>query len=171
MRRDTTLMLRGGLFAGLLGYGTVVVVFAILNAFSGRSVFYTPAMLGSTLFYGLDDPGALQVTVGPVLAYNMVHVLGYLAIGLFGSWLVSKAERYPAARFAALFVAVFVAGHIYAALVIFAGPLLGGAAWWQIGVASTLSAVVMAGLLLRLHPLLRAELKRIPLGDEAEAEA
>jgi hypothetical protein len=101
----------------------------------------------------------------------MVHVLGYLALGMVGSWLVSKAERYPAARFAALFVAVFVAGHVYAALVIFAAPLLGGGAWWQIGLASTLSAIVMAGLLLRLHPLLRAELQRIPLGDEAEAEA
>jgi uncharacterized membrane protein len=164
-------MLRGGLFAGLLGYATVVIVYAVFNAVSGRSLFYTPAMLGATLFYGLDDPNALQVSVGPVLAYNMVHVLGYLTIGIVGSWLVSKAERYPAARFAALFVAVFVAGHVYAALVMFAAPLLGGGAWWQIGVAGTLSAVVMAALLLRMHPLLRAELKRIPLGDEAEAEA
>jgi hypothetical protein len=113
----------------------------------------------------------LDVAPGPVLAYNMVHVLGYLALGIIGSWLVSKAERYPAARFAALFVAVFVAGHVYAALVLFASPLLGGGAWWQILFASTMSAIIMGGLLLRLHPLLRSELRRIPLGDEAEAEA
>ena len=125
MRRDTKLMLNGGLFAGLLGYGTVVVVFAMFNVVSGRSPFYTPAMLGAALFYGLEDPSMLRVSPGPVLAYNMVHVLGYVALGMLGSWLVSKAERYPAARFAALFVAVFVAGHVYAALVIFASPLLG----------------------------------------------
>lgn len=171
MRRDTKLMLNGGLFAGLLGYATVVVVFAVFNMVAGRSLFHTPAMLGAALFYGLDDPAGLQISPGPVLAYNMVHVLGYVALGMIGSWLVSKAERYPAARFAALFVAVFVAGHVYAALVLFATPLLGGGTWWQIGVASTLSAVVMAALLLRLHPLLREELRRIPLGDEAEAEA
>jgi hypothetical protein len=164
-------MLNGGLFAGMLGYGTVVMIFVVFNAVGGRSAFYTPAMLGSALFYGLNDPAALQITPGPILAYNMVHLVAYLLFGMMGSWLVSKAERYPAARFAALFVGLFVAGHVYAALILFAAPLLGTGAWWQIGLASALSAVVMGGMLLRLHPLLRAELKRIPLGDEAESEA
>lgn len=167
-RRETKLILNGGLFAGLLGYGTVVVLFALFNVLAGRSPFYTPAMFGAVLFYGLDDPAALVVTPGPVLAYNMVHVLGYLALGMFGSWLVAKAEQYPIARFAVLFVALFVAAHLYAALIIFAEPLLAGGAWWRILIASVASAIVMGWWLLRLHPLLRAELARLPMGEEGE---
>ena len=168
-RRETRLILHGGLFAGLLGYGTVVVLFALFNLLAGRSPFYTPAMFGAVLFYGLEDPAALEVTPGPVLAYNMVHVLGYLAIGMVGSWLISKAEKYPVARFVVLFVVLFVAGHLYAALLIFAEPLLAGGAWWQILVASVASAGVMGWWLLGQHPLLKTELTRMPMGEEGES--
>jgi hypothetical protein len=168
-RSETKLILNGGLFAGLLGYATVVVLFLVFNLLAGRSAFYTPAMFGAVLFYGLEDPTALEVSPGPVLAYNMVHVVGYLVLGMFGSWLIAKAEKYPVARFAALFVAVFVAGHLYAALLIFAEPLLAGGAWWRILVASVASGIVMGWWLLREHPLLRAELGRLPMGDEGEA--
>ncbi len=154
------------MFAGLLGYLTVVVLFALLNVVLGRSPFYTPAMFGAVLFYGLDDPAALEITPGPVLAYNMVHVLAFVVLGVFASWLVTKAERYPVARYAILFVLIFVAAHIYAALLVFAQPLLAGSAWWQIGVVSLAAAGVMGWYLLRQHPALRRELKQVPLGDE-----
>lgn len=168
-RNETKLILNGGLFAGLLGYGAVVVLFAVFNLLAGRSPFYTPAMFGAVLFYGLDDPAALVITPAPVLAYNMVHLLGYLALGMAGSWMVAKAEQYPVARFAVLFVVLFVAGHLYAALLIFAEPLLAGGAWWRILVASVSSGVVMGWWLLRLHPRLRAELLRLPMGEEGDA--
>jgi len=166
MRHETQLTLRSGLFAGLIGYGTVVVLVAVFNLLEGRSAFYTPAMFGSVLFYGLRDPAALVVRVGPVLAYNMVHVLAFLALGLLAAWLVSLAERYPIARYGAMFVLLFVAAHVYAALLLFADPLLRSGAWWQIGVASAAAAVTMGWYLLRVHPLLRAGLREVPLGDE-----
>ena len=166
MRPETKLMLRGGLFAGLLGYGTVVVVFAAANVLGGRSPFHTPAMLGSAMFYGLQDPATLVVTPGPVLAYNMVHVLAFVVLGMLAAWLVAVSERYPAARFLALFVLVFVGGHVYAALLIFAEPLLRGSAWLVIAVASIAAAVVMGWYLLRLHPSLRSGLSEVPLGEE-----
>jgi len=166
MRREAQLTLRSGLFAGLIGYGTVAVLFAAFNILEGRSAFYTPAMFGSVLFYGLRDPAALDVRVGPVLAYNMVHVLAFLVLGLLAAWLFSLAERHPVARYGALFALIFVAAHLYAALLIFADPLLRHGAGWQIGVASAAAAVAMGWYLLRVHPLLRAGLHEVPLGDE-----
>ncbi|MDH3291382.1 MAG: hypothetical protein OEO20_00595 [Gemmatimonadota bacterium] len=165
-RSETKLVLNGGLFAGLLGYGTVVVLFALINVLAGQSPFYTPAMFGGVLFYGLSDPSALEITPGPVLAYNMVHVLAFLALGFVASWLVAKAERYPVFRYAVLFVLIFVGAHIYAALLLFGQSLLTGGAWWQIGVVSLAAAVVMGWYLLRLHPALREGLTTLPLGDE-----
>ncbi len=159
-------MLNGGLFAGLLGYGTVVVLFALINVLAGRSPFYTPAMFGGVLFYGLRDPSALEITPGPILAYNMVHVLAFLALGLAASWLVAKAERYPAARYVVLFVLIFVGAHIYAAMLLFAQSLLAGGAWWQILVVSVAAALVMGWYLLRLHPALREGLTTLPMGEE-----
>jgi hypothetical protein len=166
MREETKDVLTGGMFAGLLGYLTVVVLFALLNLAMGRSPFYTPAMFGAVLFYGLDDPTALEITAGPVLAYNMVHVLAFVALGVFASWLVTKAERYPVARYAILFVLIFVAAHIYAAMLLFAQPLLAGSAWWLVGVVSLAAACVMGWYLLRQHPALRRGLTDVPLGEE-----
>jgi len=154
------------MFAGLLGYATVVVLFAVINILAGRSAFYTPAMFGSVLFYGLEDPATLEITPGPVLAYNMVHVLAFLVIGMFTSWLVALSERYPVARYALFFALIFVGAHIYAALLVFADPLLAGAAWIHIGIVSVAAALVMGWYLLRQHPLLREQLKRVPLGEE-----
>jgi len=166
MRNETKRVLTGGLFAGLIGYATVVVLFAVINLAAGRSPFHTPAMFGAALFYGLEDPTGVEIAAGPVLAYNMVHVLGFLLLGLVGSWLAEKAEQVPAARFAILFVLVFVAAHLYAALLIFAQPLLTGAVWLQVGFVSVAAAAAMGWYLLAMHPVLKADLSSLPIGDE-----
>lgn len=168
MREQLRLVLMGGMYAGLLGYGVVVVFMAGLNLVAGRSPFYTAALFGAALFYGLEDPGVLQIGPGPVLAYNMVHLLIFLGFGLFASWLVTKAEEYPVARYVALFTLIFVAAHLYAALVLFAQPLLAGAAWWQIGAAGLLAAIAMGWYLLWAHPGLRRSLRELPIGAEAD---
>jgi hypothetical protein len=153
--------------AGLLGYATIVVLFGLLNVLMGRSFFFTPAMLGATLFYGLEDPAALEITPGPVLAYNMVHVLALVALGTLASWLASKAEQYPVARYLILFVLIFVAAHVYTALLVFAQPLIAGV-WWQVGLVSVAAALVMGWYLVTQHPLLRRGLTEQPMGEEGE---
>lgn len=164
MTERTKLILVGGLVSGLIGYGTVVLVVSLLNILGGRSPFYTAALFGSTLFYGLRDPGSLVIEPGPVLAYNMVHVVAFLCIGFVASWLVALAERYPAAQYLVLVVLIFVAFHIFAALVLFAEPLLGESAWLTVGVAGVAAAMLMGWYLLKTHPLLQAELERTPMG-------
>lgn len=165
MRADVRLSVSSGLIAGLVGYGTVVVVGAALNLVIGRSFFYTPALFGSVMFYGLEDPAALQASPGPILAYNLVHLLVFLLLGFISSFLVSLAERYPTAQYFLLVLLVVIAGHVYAALLLFAEPLLGVSAWWELALPSVAAAVTMGWYLLRMHPLLRRELREIPMGD------
>jgi hypothetical protein len=168
MTNRIRLILTGGLAAGLIGYVTVVVVVGALNVVMGRSLFHTAAMFGSAMFYGLDDPTTLQISAGPVLAYNMVHVLTFLAVGFLASWLVSLAEQFPAAQYFILVALVFIAFHLFVALLLFAGPLLGGSAWIVVLIGGVAAAVTMGWYLLKTHPLLQQELKDIPMGEAGE---
>ncbi len=158
-----------GLVTGLIGYAAVALATAVLNIDVGRSPFYTAALFGSVLFYHVTDPGALLITAGPVFAYNALHLLVFLALGLLTAWLVSVAERHPAAAYIVLLPLLFVAAHMFLALVIFAQPLLGDAGPVQIGLASIAAAVAMGWYVWRSHPLLRDALRDLPLGDTGDA--
>ncbi|HEY7684859.1 MAG TPA: hypothetical protein VH833_02010 [Gemmatimonadales bacterium] len=169
MRAQTRDTLIGGLWAGIIGYGAVVVVVALLNVLSGRSPFHTAALFGSALFYHLRDPAALIVAPGPVLAFNMVHMVVFLGLGLFCSWLVSLAERFPTTQYLVLVLLLFVAFHVYFAMAFLTRPLLGEVVWWHIGVSSLAAAIGMGWYLLAAHPLLRRELNELPMGEAPPA--
>jgi hypothetical protein len=156
--------LENGIVTGSIGFAAVALALAVLNIDAGRSPFYTAALLGSALFYHLTDPATLIVTAGPVFAYNALHLLVYLALGMLISWLVTLAERYPAALYLILFPLLFVAAHLFLALIIFAEPLLGAAGPLQIGLASVVAALAMGAFVWRTHPLLRHDLVDTPLG-------
>jgi hypothetical protein len=153
-----------GLIMGLIGYAVVAFVTAVLNIGVGRSPFYTAALFGSALFYDLADPGTLTITAAPVFAYNALHLLVFLALGFLIAWLVTVAERHPAAAYIILLPLLFVAAHMFLALVIFARPLLGDAGPVQIGLASVAATFAMGWYAWRSHPLLRDALRDVPLG-------
>lgn len=165
-RRGTLLH---GLYAAMIGYGVVVVFFALVNLLAGRSPLHTAALFGAVLCYGLEDPAALTVTARPVLAYNMLHMLVFLALGMGGSWLVGVAERHPPTRYLALFVLVFVFAHTVAGLVLFAQPLY-PVTWWHLAGATLLAAIAMVWYLATRHPGLVRELRSVPMGGDEEAE-
>lgn len=165
MRKETEVILQGGLFAGLIGYFTIVVFFALVNLVGGHSPFQTAALLGSALFFGLEDPTQLQITPAAVLTFNMVHALVMLAVGFVASWLVAKSEKYPLSHYAVLVALIFVGFHLFAAVYFFAAPLMGSSAWLPIAVASVAAAITMGWYLLWLHPALRQQLRQIPMGE------
>ena len=165
MRRETELVLRGGLFAGLIGYFTIVLFFAAYNVIGGNSPFETAALLGGALFFGLRDPAQLAVTPETVLTFNMVHALVVLGIGFLTSWLIAKAEKYPISQYAVLIALLFVGVHLFAAVYIVASPLMGSGAWLPIALASVAAAITMGWYLLWVHPALRQQLRDIPMGE------
>jgi hypothetical protein len=165
MRTETEVVLRGGLFAGLIGYFTIVLFFATYNVIGGHSPFETAALLGGALFFGLRDPAQLVVTPATVLTFNMVHALVMLGIGFLTSWLVAKSEEYPLSQYAVLVALVFVSVHLFVAVYIFASPVMGSDAWFPIALASVAAAVTMGWYLLWIHPALRHQLRDLPMGD------
>lgn len=91
------------------------------------------------------------------MTYNAVHLLFFLALGLFGVFVVAETERVPVLWFLGFLSVVVVAGWALMAVFLFASPVFGGA-WWQLVVASLLAAVLMSWYLLARHPYLRRQL-------------
>lgn len=101
--------LREGLIAGILGYAAVAVVFVVLNVSQGLSPVHTPEVLGETLLGGAMDP------VGPwaaVLAFNGVHLLATLLLGVSMAFLAHRAEVDHALGMGLLFMVVAVGGWV-----------------------------------------------------------
>jgi hypothetical protein len=149
--------LRQGVLAGLIGYAATAIMFAIANVLAGRSPFYTAAVLGASLAYGIEDPSQVVVTPGYVLAYNGTHLIVFLGLGLLGAWLARIADRGAHLWFVGLFFFIFVSFHLIAVVQVLAVPMqavISDAAIWLAGITAGL---LMAAYLLKVHPAIRAQ--------------
>jgi hypothetical protein len=148
-----------GLVTGLIGYVTVVALFALANLVSGEGAFHTPSLLGSALFYGLRDPAELIPGPGPIIAYNGVHILVSLLIGLGAAWMVFQTEKNRPLWYAVFFV--FLAGFIYSVVVmgVFAAEIVDLVSWPMIVAANLAAGLTAGGYLWWRHSQLWRELK------------
>jgi hypothetical protein len=147
---------RQGLIAGLIGYATVALFFVVASMLQGQSPFFIAALLGSTLFPELRTTTDLAIEPGLVFAYNGVHLVVFLAAGLFMAWLASLSERAPQAWYAMLVILVFVGGHVIALPVWFDAQVSAALSLWLVVLATLLGTVLMAAYLWRSRPGIRA---------------
>ncbi|MDE3171933.1 MAG: hypothetical protein KGN74_02565 [Gemmatimonadota bacterium] len=156
MSGERSRVLTQGLIAGLIGYGTVAVVFAVANLLSGRSVFYTAALLGASLFYGVRDPAQVTVTAQYVFAYNGVHLLVFLGFGLVSAGLAELSEHLTQLWYVGLVMFFFVAFHIVAAMQVVSIPVQEAISAVGVWAAGAAAALLMGSYLLMVHPKIRA---------------
>lgn len=152
-----------GVIAGLLGASAIAVWFLIVDVVA-RQPFFTPAMLGSALFFGIDDPAAVDIAVGPVLTYSMVHVLSFVVVGLVASALACQAERSPSTLFLAVVLFAVFGFGFFTIWTILGPPILGVLAWWSVAIGNGIAALAMGYYLWQRHPRLREQLAAQPLG-------
>ncbi|MDX1578353.1 MAG: hypothetical protein R3266_07700 [Gemmatimonadota bacterium] len=146
-----------GLLVGLVGYATVVVVVAGLDLLSGRALFHTPGLLGRGLVADPGPPGS--IAAGAVLAYNGLHLLAFLVIGIGVLQLARLVEVHPVAWFLAYFVCV--AGFFVVEMTITVIDPEGEAlSWWAILLATAAAAFAMGIFLNRRHPALWRRISR-----------
>jgi hypothetical protein len=158
MKPEHGAVIRQGLVAGLIGCLTVILVFAVLNLLAGRSPFHTAALLGGVLVSGLRDPGSVVIAPGPILAYNALHLIVFLGVGLLASGLAYWSERGPAFWYLGLVLFILVLFHLFAATQLFTGPLRSALPPVQVWGAGIGAALAMAAYLLWANPELRRSL-------------
>lgn len=158
---------REGILVGILGAAIIAAWFLVIDAIAGRP-FFTPAMLGSALFWGLRDPAQVEITVQSVLAYSMVHIVSLVLVGLIASAVASQVERSPSTLFLAIVLFAAFEFGFYTVVAVLGQPLLGTLAWWSVAASNAIAAAGMGYALWRLRPDLRDRLAKHPLGATVE---
>jgi hypothetical protein len=151
-----------GVAAGLIGYATVALFFFIADPVGGRPLFFTPALLGGALFFGLRDPAGLEIGPGPVLAYNGTHVLVFLLLGFVAAWFTRLSERVPGGWVLAVNLTAFLLFHVFGAFLFFTEPIRAAIPMRAAGVATVLAVGAMTAYIIWAHPRLR----RVLAADE-----
>jgi hypothetical protein len=146
-----------GLNAGLIGYATVALFIGLVDLLSGRSFFYTASLLGQSVIGGFGDPTPGLIAPGPIFAYNGVHVLVFVAIGLLIAWLVYEIELHPMFWYVVFFVLLGVFFFSFILLAIVATPVSESVPWWSFLAANAIAALAIGGYFHRTHPRLWTE--------------
>ncbi len=161
---DFSRIAREGFIAGFIGAMAVAAWFFVVDVIAGQP-FFTPAMLGSALFWGLRDPTAVEVTFAAVVGYSMVHAVAFFIVGMVAALLAFQVEKFPSTLFIVIvFFAVFEFGF-YVIVATMAAPLLGALAWVNVAIGNAIAAVGMGYYLWNVHPRIREELAAHPLGE------
>ena len=134
MARGQTSVLREGVVAGCIGAAVVAVWFLLFDLARGKPLL-TPALLGNLVFYGVNNPTGLQISLGPILGYTALHGLAFVAFGIVTASLMAASEREPA-----LLIAVVI---LFASFEVFFLALAG--ALGQSVVGTLVSWSVLAG--------------------------
>jgi hypothetical protein len=150
-----------GIAVGLVGGAGVALWFLILD-FVSRTPFYTPAALGSVLFYGAEGPQEIHRTFGTIWGYTVVHFVAFMALGALFVWMVDKVQNVPSRWLMVLMSFILLDG-------LFAGTLMMVGQWvisslgvWAVAVANVVAVVLMAMITWRTRPALRAEFSHRP---------
>lgn len=148
-------IMRDGLVAGLIGAGSVALWFLVVDLIAGRA-FFTPAVLGSAVFWGLRDPATVVVSLQPVLAYTAVHIFAFVIVGAAASFMIAEVEKDAGVVWLLIeFFVVFEIGF-YGAVALAFTPLLAELAWINVAIGNLIAAGVMGTYFWRTRSLSRA---------------
>ena len=150
-------VLREGVIAGLIGAAVVALWFLLYDAWRGRPLF-TPALLGTTIFYGVSTPASVQIAAGPVIGYTILHVLGFVGVGIVAACMMVASEREPPVFIA--FVTLFGVFEVFFFVVLrtLSHETLGALGWWAVLAGNFLASIGMLWFLVRGHPELPSAL-------------
>ena len=142
---------REGTIAGIIGASSVALWFLMVDSIAGRP-FFTPAILGASLFDLLGVGFGGRGLATHVAAYTVVHFAAFILIGIAAAMVMNALDRRPSllVGFVALFL-VFELCVIGAVALLSRSPLFGTIAWYQLGAANLLAAYFMGRYLWRAH--------------------
>jgi hypothetical protein len=160
MTKSTADVLQDGALAGVIGYAIISLYFAALNLLLGVSPWYTLETISHALF----GPGS----PGPLIAYNGLHLVVFLMLGIIAAYMVQEVELHPAFWYAIffIFISAFMFGYL---LLVVLSDALAPLRPATIAVGNGITALAMGGYLLWRHPKMVASVKNEVTREDVEA--
>jgi hypothetical protein len=150
MAREQTSVLREGVVAGCIGAAVVAVWFLLFDLARGTPLL-TPALLGSLVFHGVNNPTGLEITLGPILGYTVLHGLAFIAFGVVAASLVAASEREPALLIALVILFACFETFFLALQGALGQSVVGVLTLWSVLIGNFLAAVAMLWYFLSRH--------------------
>ncbi len=157
-------MRRDGVRAGLLGALVVALWFLSIDVMQGRPLL-TPSVLGQVLLFGVRSPATVVIQPLAVVAYTVLHIILFIALGLLVSVLLDLALQHGIVRFALLMLTVVFEVFFWGLLEIGLEATRGLFPFWSVLVGNTLAAASMGLFFYRRHPALKDAFLREALGS------
>jgi hypothetical protein len=163
MQSKQTVM-RQGLMVGLVGAVAVAVWFFLIDIVEGRP-FFTPALLGSMVFWGVRDAADVVISFQTVAAYTVIHCLAFVVVGVIVSRLLSDAEKEPnlLGVLLQLFIGLELGFHAISALLF--TSISAEVAWFNVAIANLIAAGAMGYYFWLKRLVLHRGLFQSPLDD------
>ena len=155
-------LLSEGLIAGLVGAVAVAVWFLLLDILAGQP-FFTPAALGSAVFLGASSPAEVQVTLGVITAYTMLHLAAFFVVGLVFVWVSERIERTPGLWLLAFMGFIVVEGGFLGVAGLIGGWVLGAIGFIAVVGGNVLAVGAIGRWIWINHPGLREKLVEQPV--------
>jgi hypothetical protein len=153
MEHDHTVV-HSGIMAGGIGAISVIIWFSFIDMIVGRP-FFTPAALGSAVFFGISDPTMITVSILPVLGYTVIHFFVFFVVATIAALIFRDSEKNQGTLVYALefFIALEVLFYFLVGLLF--TPLLAELAWINIAIGNVISSVGMGIYFYRTEPVLK----------------
>ena len=138
-------------FAAAIGGATLGLFFLLVDSFDGRP-FFTPSLMGSTLFLGASPDAVTEVRLDMVAYFTMIHFALFGWLGLALSLMVHEVEvhsRHPREVILTLFL-VLEGGFLIAANIFMPG-VTAAIGMGRIVVGNLLTAIAMALFMMKSH--------------------
>ena len=138
------------LYAGVISGSAVALLFLLLDVMDGRPLF-TPSLLGSVLFLGVDAE-AVKVRFDAIAYFSLLHIALFIALGAALSLVVHEVElhsRHPALMLLLVFAVIEAAFFVVAP---FAMPgVIEALGADRVGIANLLAATSLTAFFVVTH--------------------
>jgi len=143
--------IREGVIAGVLGATGVAVWFLMVDMIAGQP-FFTPRILGEAVM-SIVAPDSFASTFVIVALYTVFHYAAFIIAGIVAVALVHASANQPhlLAGVVILFVALEVEFYGFV-LMLQLATRLEGIAWYEVGAANLVAALLMGRYLWMKHP-------------------
>jgi hypothetical protein len=154
---------REGVITGLLGAAVVAAFYLAVDVARGRPLM-TPTVLGEVFVMRQPTPIATSPDILALGLYTIVHIIAFVAFGLFLTALARRAEESGLIRYAIVQLLVVFELFFYGLVQVGSETAAGMFPLWSVLAANTLAAFVMCAWLWRRHPALGRAFAGQPLG-------